>query len=73
VQRREWVGQFGGGAYGESGRNGSSSRADGDDNVVRQWIRETVEFLRENRVWLLGAAGVVALLSAVLKAYSRRP
>lgn len=74
VQRREWVGQPGGSAgYGAAGREAGSSRSGYDaDNPMAQMLRDLVQFLRDNRLWLLGTVGALAVLGAALKAYSRR-
>lgn len=74
VQRREWVGQPGGSAgYGEAGREAGASRSGYDaDSPAAQLLRDLVQFLRDNRLWLLGTVGALAVLGAALKAYSRR-
>lgn len=70
VQRRDWSNQPGGDDG--AGRAAGSSGAYDDDNPLRRLPREVIEFLRENRLWLLGAVGAIAVLGAALKAYSRR-
>ncbi|OGA99261.1 MAG: hypothetical protein A3E25_16775 [Burkholderiales bacterium RIFCSPHIGHO2_12_FULL_69_20] len=74
VPRREWVGQPSGSAgHFDTGRDAGAPRSGYDaDNPVAQLLRDTVQFLRENRLWLLGTAGALAVLGAALKAYSRR-
>lgn len=83
AERREWTGgPAGGGAGGAYGKS-DAYRADdresailrrgySDDDLLRRLPKEIIGFLRDNRYWLLGALGVVALLGAALKAYSRR-
>lgn len=75
VARREWERLAGGrGGYGESMRATGSSGGSGydDDHPLRRALREVIELLHDNRFWLLGTVGSIAVLGAVLKAYSRR-
>jgi hypothetical protein len=83
TERREWTGQRGGAAAGStyspddgtrSGDRGYDAFRGGysDDNLLRRLPREVLTFLRENRYWLLGTLGGVALLVAMIKSYSRR-
>ena len=66
--------------YGANGRNDSSDLFDDrigpewviDKGSVRLWLRETIEFVRENRDWLLGGIAALLLLGAMVKAYARR-
>ena len=43
-----------------------------DDHPLKRLPRETLEFVRDNRFELLGAVGILAVLAALLKLYSRR-
>ena len=43
-----------------------------EDHPLKRMPRETLEFLRDNRYELLGLVGVIAVLAALLKFYSRR-
>lgn len=65
--------------YGANGRNGADLFDDRigpnlaiDKGSARLWLRESIEFLRENRGWLLGSIAALLLLGAVLKGYARR-
>jgi len=44
----------------------------GEEHPLLRIPRETLEFLRDNRFELLGLVGVIAVLAALLKVYSRR-
>lgn len=78
TERRQWSGQLGGGGGGSAGYSGSSREPGSsrggysDDNQLRQLQRELLAFLRDNRYWLLGALGGLAVIGAGIKAYSRR-
>lgn len=76
VLRREWSGQFNGGGRGDAaygGSGGAASAGQDVDNPLRRILHEVRQFLLEHGVTLLGAAGVIAVLGAALKAFSRRP
>ena len=82
TERREWTHQLGGGAgstdsrrdaYRSDDRESNAIRgAYSDDNRLRRLPQEVIAYLRENRLWLLGSVGLLLLLGAALKAYSRR-
>lgn len=82
TERREWTHQLGGGAgsidsrrdaYRSDDRESNAIRgAYSDDNRLRRLPQEVIAFLRENRFWVLGGIGLLLLLGAALKAYSRR-
>ena len=82
TERREWTHQLGGGAgstdsrrdaYRSDDRESNAIRgAYSEDNRLRRLPQEVVAFLRENRLWLLGSIGLLVLLGAALKAFSRR-
>lgn len=83
AERREWTGGPAGGGADSAYGKGDAYRADdresdilrrgySDDNVFRRLPKELIGFLRDNRYWLLGGLGVVALLGAAIKSYSRR-
>lgn len=82
TERREWTHQLGGGAgsidsrrdaYRSDDRESNAIRgAYSDDNRLRRLPQEVIAFLRENRFWVLGSIGLLLLLGAALKAYSRR-
>lgn len=82
VERREWSSQLRGSAgstdnprdpYRTGDRESDAMRGGySDDNLLRRLPREVIIFVRENRYWLLGALGVVAVLGAAIKSFSRR-
>ena len=83
AERREWTGGPAGGGADSAYGKGDAYRADdresdilrrgySDDNLLRRLPKELIVFLRDNRYWLLGGLGVVALLGAAIRSYSRR-
>ena len=43
-----------------------------EDHPLKRIPREAIEFLRDNRHWLFGLVGAIAVLAVLLKLYSRR-
>jgi|JI10StandDraft_1071094.scaffolds.fasta_scaffold313470_3 hypothetical protein len=88
TERREWHASTPAamlaGMHGANGRivvgDRDPARAGQEDNgntdaalgLGAQMMAETVQFLRENRFWLLGGVGVLALALAALQAFARR-
>ena len=81
TERRQWSGQLvggGAGSVGGAGYSGGSQEAGpsrggyADDNQLRRLQREIIAFLRDNRFWLLGALGGLAVIGVGIKAYSQR-
>ena len=85
-ERREWIGQPAGGAGGSAGAGGgggggghdgrrepeSAGAQLGNDNLIRALPRDVIVFLRDHRYWLLGGLGLLAVLGAAIKSFSRR-
>ena len=82
TERREWTHQLGGGAGSTDSRRDAYRSDDresnaihgaySDDNRLRRLPQEVIAYLRENRFWVLGSIGLLVLLGAALKAFSRR-
>ena len=86
AERREWSGTAGtarpglpGGAstYGNPqdtgfARTAGHAAGDIDPGRIRQLLGEASQFVRDNRFWLLGGAGLLALAVAGLQALGRR-
>ena len=74
AERREWSGQAGGGGGGGGQRDGPRESSDDGhaDHPLLKLPMEVMAYLRENRSWVLGSIGLLLLLGAALKAYSRR-
>ncbi len=77
--QREWLGAVpDGGVAGGSldpalQRGGIEAAREIDPSLRGAVVREAVDFLRENRYWLLGALALVAAVLAGVQAYLRRP
>lgn len=71
AERREWSGQVSGGGDHRDGPHEASGSSHADHTLLKLPM-EVIAYLRENRFWVLGGVGVLLLLGAALKAYSRR-
>lgn len=71
AERREWSGQVGSGGDHRDGPHESRGSTLSDHPLLKLPM-EVIAYLRENRFWVLGGIGLLVLLGAALKAYSRR-
>lgn len=71
ADRREWSGQIGGSGGHRDGPRESGGPGQVDHPLLKLPM-EVMTYLRENRFWVLGSFGLLLLLAAALKAYSRR-
>jgi hypothetical protein len=71
ADRREWSGQIGGSGGHRDGPRESGGPGQVDHPLLKLPM-EVMTYLRENRFWVLGSIGLLVLLAAALKAYSRR-
>ena len=70
-ERRDWSGQMGSGS-GHRDRPHESSGPGHDRHALLKLPMEVMAYLREKRFWVLGSIGLLVLLGAALKAFSRR-
>jgi hypothetical protein len=71
AERRDWSGQMGGGGGHRDAQHEPRDAGRADHPLLKLPL-EVIAYLRENRFWVLGGIGLLLLLGAALKAYSRR-
>ncbi len=68
IPRRHWSGPFDRNVPQRTDSAGGYA----DESALRNVLRQTTQYLRENGAWLLALCGVIAVLALALKSYSRR-